>query len=206
MFVVCINTHIGRRATNTNEKGDVSGSESVPDRAMSAICLIDLKSNEMTYPEADELAKRFACYGMMHNVGVAFNCGEYGQKLVKSIKSDLYVTISDSFLHRSCGMIEGFDEKELDGSKQSQTAFYNRFKFIEDLLFIILHYKISEADIYLSCDENTDPKEYYMTEAQYGKVIYEIYKVITANPGKKSDKIPPMCIKVKNTHEELWNK
>ena len=206
MFEVCINMHMGRYVTRRTEKGEMSGARTFPDRSMSAICLIDLKLNEMTYSEADELAKRFACYGMMNNVGVIVNCGEYGEKLVKSIKSDLYITVSDSFLHRNCGMIEQIESKEFDGSEQSQTAFYNRFKYIEDLLFIILHYKIREADVYLSSDVNADPNEYYASEARYGKVISEIYRITVANLGKNGYKVPPMRIKVKNTYEEIWGR
>ena len=120
---------------------------------MSAICIVNLKEHRLAHKELNCLADELVSFALKRHLGVHFHARDYGYDLIQDAKMSNYFLLSDSFLYKNCEFLEEpLYPLERETVQQTYDAFYEKFHFMEEMLFLIFRQDVSCVELYLSTD------------------------------------------------------
>ena len=170
---------------------------------MSAICIFNLKHHKLDFNRLDNLSKKLVRYSLCNNLGVFFNCYDYGADIIKDAEMKCFFLMSDSFLYKNCDDLldTSFLTDPLDFSKYKK-EFSNHFHFFNDILNIVFEYEVSQVEVYISEDGSTSAKSDFLSlQTTKDKFLETLLNSVLENADKYAFTFPDVNITVDIPHK-----
>lgn len=132
---------------------------------MSGLLLVNLKRKNLNYEQMNALSRRLIELALKENIGISFNCSDYGTEIIESEKMNCYFHISNSFLYKNCDFLDiprmiselcGVDDAEkidfdhYPSKSQIQEAFLNYYDFLVKIIDCIFEYDVTLIEVFVT--------------------------------------------------------
>ncbi len=132
---------------------------------MSGFCLFNLKKHNLNFENLNDLANALVSIALKNQLGIFFNCNDYGKEIIQATGMRDYFHLSNSFLYKNCDFldipnlimhicnvnsVEELDISLLPNKVEIQQEFLREYCFFEEILECIFKFDVFEIEIYIT--------------------------------------------------------
>ncbi len=171
---------------------------------MSNFCCINLKESNLIndFENYNKLAREIITYALKNNIAAFFNSYDYWQDLISEMDMKAFFLISDSFLYKSCELLDNTEFIELikmnADIKIYKKAFENKYSFFKDLVEIIFKYNVSLIEIYITEDDAIESKDFISIKSTKESILSDLFNCVISSISQFGNEFPNVKFEICN--------
>lgn len=170
---------------------------------MSSFCCINLKENNLKkdFNSYNELAKELMAYALNNDLAIFFNSYDYWQDVIEKGKFNEFFLLSDSFLYKSCELLDNTEFVKLieenDDINVYKNAFIKKYSLFKDIVDIIFKYSVSVIEIYISEDDITEYEDFKNLVSTKETILNDLFESVINSVNEYGNEFPNLKIIIK---------